>query len=165
MSKNNEFDITLNQFRDYLSTILKVYQDLIPVLKSELEAVQKDDIDSLNECLKSQQALLILTRNFDTKIDEYQTKLNITAANLSELILKLPDDKQLTFFEILSQFGQTSAEVRFYQEKCRLLLQSKLYLIDKVLSKTKIPKDNITYNKDAAEVQGSLFSKALEIKI
>lgn len=165
MSEKKEFDTLLDQFHTYLTTILKAYQDLVPVLRSELASIQKDDIDTLNDCLRSQQALMLQTKNFDIKVKEYQGKMNIEAANLSELILNLPGDKQLPFFEILSQFGQTSEEVRFYQEKCRTLLQSKLYLIDKVLTKANIQKDNVTYNKDAAEVQGSLFSKSLEVKI
>jgi hypothetical protein len=165
MSASKDYDKTLNQFQSYLLTILKVYQDLVPILRSELTSIQKDDIETLNDCLRSQQALMLQTKNFDAKVVEYQTMLNIKAANLSELILKLPNEDQMPFFEILSQFGQTSDEVRFYQDKCKTLLQSKLYLIDKVLSKAHMPKDNVTYNKDAAEVQRSLFSKSLEVKI
>ena len=165
MSENKEFDITLKQFDNYLSIIVKIYQDLVFVLKSELEAVKEDNIKVLNECLKSQQALLLQTRNFDEKIKDFQSRLGITARNLSETIQQLPENNRFPFFEILSQFEQTSAEVKFYQEKCRVLLQSRLYLIDKALSKAKIQKDNITYDKDASEVQGSLFSKSLEVKI
>jgi hypothetical protein len=91
--------------------------------------------------------------------------LNIKAVNLSGLILNLPEERQMPFFEILSQFERTSEEVKFYQEKCRSLLQSKLYFIDKVLSKANIQKDGVTYNKDAAGIPGSLFSKTLEVKI
>ena len=165
MPENKDFDITLKQFDNYLSMILKIYQELLPVLKCELAAVKDDDINTLNECLKSQQALLLQTKNFDEKINEFQLKLGIKASRLSEMIQQLPEDQRLPFFEILSQFEQVSVEAKFYQEKCRALLQSKLYLIDKALSKTNVQKDNITYNKDAAEVQGSLFSKSLEVKI
>lgn len=164
MSENKEFDMVANQFHDYLSMILKIYQDLIPVLRSELEAIEKDNVDELNDCLKSQQALLLQTKDFETKTNKYQSKLGISAGTLSEMILKLPEGCRLPFYEVLGQFGQTSSEVKFYQEKCRSLLQSKLYLIDKVLSKMDVQKDNITYNKDASEVQGSLFAKSLEIK-
>jgi len=165
MPENKDYDLTLKQFDSYLSMVLKIYQELVPVLKRELAAVKEDDINTLNECLKSQQVLLLQTKNFDEKISEYQLKLGIKARRLSEMIVQLPEDNRLPFFELLSQFEQTSAEVRFYQDKCRSLLQSKLYLIDKALSKAKVQKDNITYNKDAAEVQGSLFSKSLEVKI
>lgn len=165
MSENKEFDIILNQLHEYLLLVLKVYQDLIPALKGELEAVQKDDVSSLNEFLKIQQALLLKTKDFDSKVTGFQLKLGISAHNLSEMISKLPEKDQLSFFEILSQFGQTSEEVKFYQEKCRIMLQSKLYLIDKALSRANVQRDPSTYNKDAGEVQGSLFSKSLEVKI
>jgi FlgN protein. len=165
MTDDKEFDNTIKQFHDYLSTILEVYTALIPLLRWELEAVQKDDIETLDESMKTQQALLLKTRNFDKKIKGFQTKLGISAEHLSETIQMLPEKNQLSFFEILSQFGQISTEVRFYQGKCRTLLQSKLYLIDKTLSKARVQKDHITYNKDAAGVQGSLFSKTMEVKI
>ncbi len=165
MPENKQFESVLIQFHEYLLSILKVYQDLLPELKRELESVQKDDIAELNGCLKNQQALLLKAKNFDSKVTGFQSKLGISAHNLSEMISKLPEKNQLSFFEILSQFGQTSEEVRFYQEKCRIMLQSKLYLIDKALSRANVQKDPSTYNRDAGEVQGSLFSKSLEVKI
>ncbi len=165
MPENKQFEAVLIQFQEYLLSILGVYQDLLPELKRELESVQKDDIAELNGCLKNQQALLLKAKNFDSKVTGFQSKLGISALNLSEMISKLPEKHQLSFFEILSQFGQTSEEVRFYQEKCRIMLQSKLYLIDKALSRANVQKDPSTYNKDAGEVQGSLFSKSLEVKI
>lgn len=165
MMENQEYNVTLKQFDDYLSMILKVYQELVFALKCELAAVSQDDISTLNDCLKSQQALMLQTKNFEEKISDFQSRLGIKANRLSETIQQLPEIHRLPFFEILSQFEQTSTEVKFYQEKCRALLQSKLYLIDKALSKAKIQKDNITYDKDASEVQGSLFSKSLEVKI
>ena len=164
MAEDKRFEVILDQFQDYLSSVLKVYQDLVPVLKIELEAVSKDDINKLDDCLKSQQALLLQTKNFDSKVKEFQVKLNIAAANLSALILQLPEDRQMVFFEILHQFGQASEEVRFYQEKCRTLLQSKLYFIDKVLSESNAQKGS-TYTKEAAEIQGSLLTRSLEVKI
>ena len=165
MIVNKESDITIKKFHSYLYSILNVYQDLVPALKSELEAIQKDDIEILNESMKIQQALLLKTNHFDEKVRDFQLHLNISARNLSETIQALPEKHRLSFFEILSQFEQTSAEVKFYQEKCRILLQSKLYLIDKALSKAKIQTDHSTYNKDAEEIQGSLFTKTIEVKI
>jgi len=164
MSESKGFDETLNQFHDYLSTILKVYQDIIIILKQELDAVNRDDIGKLNGCLKDQQALCFRTKNFNLKIKDFQSKLGITARNLSETIQLLPENNRLPFFDILGQFELTSSEVRYYQEKCRTLLQSKLYMIDKALTRAHVPKGNIIYNEDAAEVQKSLFAKTLEIK-
>jgi glutaredoxin 2 len=165
MTDNKEFQIALDQFHEYLTGILRVYQRAVPVLKEELEAIMQDQMDVLDHSLKSQQALLLKTRNFDQQTADYLSRLNIKAKNLTEMAKQLPDDEQLRFFGLLGEFELTMTEVNYYKDKCRVLLQSKLYAIDKVLSKQDLPKDNTTYNHNAAEVQGTLFPKSFEKKI
>lgn len=165
MTDNKEFQIALDQFHEYLTGILRIYQSAVPVLKEELEAIMRDDTDVLDRSLKSQQALLLKTRNFDQQTANYLSKLNIKAKNLTEMAKQLPGDEQFRFFDLLGEFELTMTEVNYYKEKCRVLLQSKLYSIDKLLSKQDLPKDNTTYNQKAAEVHGSLFPKSFEKKI
>ena len=155
----------LDQFHEYLRSILLLYQNAIPVLKEELEFILQDNIDSINECLKLQQALLLQTKSFEQNVASYLTKLNISAKTLSEMILKLPNEEQLRFYFLLGQFQQVMIELNFYKEKCRVLLQSKLYSIDKVLSKQEVQKNNTTYNQNATEVLGTLIPKSFETKI
>ncbi|MEL7656685.1 MAG: flagellar export chaperone FlgN, partial [Bacillota bacterium] len=130
-----------------------------------LEAIMQDEIDVLNNSLKSQQALLLQTRNFDQQTASYLSKLNIKANSLTEMAQQLPKDDGLRFFSLLGEFELTMTEVNYYKEKCRVLLQSKLYTIDKVLSKHESQKDNTTYDQKAAEVHGSLFPKSFETKV
>lgn len=165
MTVNKEYHAVLDQFHEYLTGILKLYQDAVPVLKEELNAITKDEIDVLDQSLKSQQALLLKTKNFDQQTADYLSRLNIKAKNLTEMIKQLPSDEQLRFFDLLGEFELTMTEVNYYKEKCRVLLQSKIYTIDKILSKQDLLKDNTTYNQNAAEVHGTLFPKSFEKKI
>jgi hypothetical protein len=165
MTDRQEYNLILDQFHAYLTGILKLYQMAVPVLKEELEAIMHDEIEVLNQSLKSQQALLLQTKNFDQQTASYLSRLNIKAKNLSEMAQQLPKEEGLRFFDLLGEFELTMTEVNYYKEKCRVLLQSKLYTIDKVLSKQDLPKDNTTYNQNAAEVQGALFPKSFEKKI
>lgn len=165
MTDSKEFNVVLNQFYSYLTGILNLYRNSVPVLKEELEAIMQDEIEALNESLKSQQALLLQTKNFDQQTAAYLSRLNIKARNLTEMAQQLPGEEQLRFFDLLGEFELTMTEVNYYKEKCRVLLQSKLYTIDKVLSKQNLPKDNTTYDQSAAEVQGTLLPKTFEKKI
>jgi hypothetical protein len=165
MTSNKEFKIALDQFYEYLTGILKIYQSAVPVLREELEAITKDEIEVLDQSLKSQQALLLKTRNFDQQTAYYLSRLNIKAKNLTEMAGQLPGDEQLRFFDLLGEFELTMTEVNYYKEKCRILLQSKLYTIDKILTRQELQKDNTTYNQNAAEVHGTLFPKSFEKKI
>ncbi len=165
MTDIKEYTIALDQFHKYLTGILNLYRSAIPVLKEELEAIMQDEIEVLNQSLKSQQALLLQTKSFDQQTASYLSRLNIKATNLTDMIRQLPKDQQLRFFDLLGEFELTMTEVNFYKDKCRELLQSKMYTIDKALSKLDLPKDNTTYNQNASEVQGTLFPKSFEKKV
>jgi hypothetical protein len=165
MTEKNEYNSVLDKFYEYLCGVLKLYQKAIPILKDELDAITKDEIEHLNESLKSQQALLLQTKNFDKHVAAYLESLGMKATNLSEMAGQLPKEDGLRFFGLLGEFDLTMTEVNYYKDKCRMLLQSKLYTIDKVLSRQDLPKDNTTYSRSAAEIHGTLFPKAFEKKI
>ncbi|HVI41911.1 MAG TPA: flagellar export chaperone FlgN [Anaerovoracaceae bacterium] len=165
ITNRKSFDKTLDAFHEYLSQVLDLYQKIVTMLQEEFEYILKDDLQALDESMKSQQALLFKTRNFDKMILQYQSELDISGNTLAEMINQFPTEKRQLFQTISGQFQITIDEINFYKEKSRSLLQTKLYQIDKELSKKSANKDNTTYNQNAAEVRSSLFSKAFEAKI
>lgn len=165
MTEKKEFTATLDRFHEYLFGVQALYQNAIPILKEQFEAILHDNIPVLNDRLKSHQALLLQTKNFEKNVSEYLANLNIQANTLTEMIQQLPNEQQHRFYEVLGQFQQTIAEVNFYKEKCRVLLQSKLYNIDKVLSGLEVQKETTMYNQNATEVQGTLIPKSFETKV
>lgn len=162
---SDNFAMSLDGFYEYLREVLVLYEKLVPMLKDEFGYIMKDDLASLDENMKDQQALMLRIKPFDVKIAEYQSALDISGRTLSEMALRFPEEKRAGFFELIGRFQQILEEVEFYKEKCRTLLQNKLYHINNILSKTEMQKDNTTYDQNAAEVRSSLFSKAFETKI
>ena len=160
-----EYNKAIEKFYGYLSEILKLYQDALPILKQELESIEHDDIPTLNEMLKSQQTLLLQTKSFDKDIAKHFSILNISGENLTAVIQQLPTEEHLKFYALLGQFELTMKEVNFYKEKCRILLESKLYGIEKILSTQTTQKDNTTYNRDALEIQNESTSKTFKTKV
>lgn len=165
MTDKKEFETILNEFHEYLSGIMEIYQNAIPLLKEELSHILGDELQALDENMNAQQSLLLRTKNFDAKLAEYQAALDIPGSTLSEMALRFPEERRAEFFELIGQFQRTLEEVEFYKEKCKDLLQNKLYHIDKVLTRKEMLKNNTTYDQNAAEVKSSLFSKAFETKI
>jgi len=155
-TNNLGFIKILDDFYEYLFGILKVYEDLLPVIKEELNVIGPDDISSLDENLKAQQALLYRIKNFDRDVAGYASKLNIKADTLSSMILKMPEEHQLRFYELLGNFAATIQEVSFYKDKCQEVLQTKLYGIDKALTRLKGVTENKTYERDASEVKNTI---------
>jgi len=165
MTNKQNFDGSLDNFYNFLLAMLENYNSLVPVLQQELNCIIRNDVSLLGENLKSQQVLLIQTRDFDKLVSEHSCSLNIYANNLTEMTLQLPEEQQPRFFKLLDDFDKTFEEVNFHKEKCRVLLQSKLHVINKTLAGHEDQKDSTTYDKNASEIQGSAFPKSFEKKV
>jgi hypothetical protein len=165
MTNLKSYETTLDDFHRYLQGVLKLYQDMVPILKEQLKSIEKDDVEAINASLTSQQALILHTKSFDNRVASYLSSLGISATNLTQLISQLPESQQLRFSELLGQFGNTMTEINFYKEKCSVLIHSKLHLIDKTLSRQRNQKDHKIYNEKASGLQGSLLSKSFEKKV
>jgi Mg2+ and Co2+ transporter CorA len=166
MTKNTQADgAVMEELYDYLSDVKQIYTDIIPVLREEVDQIARDDIEALDETLRLQQALVLRTRNFDEKIAEFLKRLDIEAATLTETVQAFPEEERFRFYDFLGEFDRVVEQVDFYRDKCRELLQSKLYSIDKQLAGAPNNRDFTTYNENAGGVTKSLHSKTFEKKI
>jgi hypothetical protein len=155
----------IDEFYDYLQSVKGICTDIIPVLREEIDRIARDDIAALDETLKRQQALALRTRNFDDKIAGYLKRLGITASTLTETVQAFPEADRFRFYDFLGEFDRVVEQVDFYRGKCRELLQSKLYGIDKRLADVPNKWESVTYDKTAGEVTKFLHSKTFEKKI
>ena len=60
----------LDDFLDLLEKLVLLFDDLTEVEQTKLEAVTKKDIDTLNDCMKEEQAYLLQFRGLDKKREE-----------------------------------------------------------------------------------------------
>lgn len=165
MPQNSFSPEKLDSFYQYLSEVLAGYRDLVPVLKEELDIILRDDIGALNENLKTQQLLVYKTRDFDGKTAAHLGALGIDARSVTEFALQLPESEQLRFFGLVGSFERVVSEVLFYKEKCREMLQSRLYRINRSLEALDHRRESATYDENAAEVSSGLLPKAFEKKV
>jgi hypothetical protein len=152
----------MDEFYDYLQDVKRIYTDIVPVLREEIDRIAKDDIAALDETLRRQQALVLRTRGFDEKVAGYLKRLGITASTLTETIQEFPEDDRFRFYDFLGEFDRVVEQVDFYRNKCRELLQSKLYDIDRRLASVPNKRESVTYDENAGEVTKSLRSKTFE---
>jgi hypothetical protein len=154
-----------DELYEYLSDVKLIYMDIIPVLKEEIDQIMRDDVAELDETIKRQQALVLRTRNFDDKIAGYLERLGVSASTLTETVHGFPEDERFRFYDFLGEFDRVVEQVDFYRDKCRELLQSKLYSIDKQLAGLPNNTESTTYDENAGGVIKSLHSKTFEKKI
>lgn len=141
-----------NSFYNYLCSVLILYQNSIPVIMEKFEAINNDNIEVLNKTIQIQQAFLLKIRGFETSLDQHLKVLEISGDTLSTVILKLPKDEHSRFFNLLGELESTLQEIKFYNDKSQALLQTKLYLIDRQLSKNDSKQESTAYSQNAKEV-------------
>ncbi|GHU49758.1 hypothetical protein FACS1894127_3740 [Clostridia bacterium] len=153
----------VDRFYDYLQSILAIYRDMIPVLMNEIEYIKSEDISGLDGALKLQQAMLLRTKNFDVRVMAYLKELGISADNLSLTVQQLPEEERFRFYSFLGEFDQVMEQVSFYKGKCRELLHTRLYQMDKQAVNSGLS-DGLTYDEYAGGNKPS-YSKVFEKKI
>jgi hypothetical protein len=165
MSDERTAKAVIDEFYDYLSDVKRIYTDIIPVLREEIDQITRDDVAALDGTIKRQQALVLRTRGFDDKIAGYLERLGVSASTLTETVHGFPEEERFRFYDFLGEFDHIVEQVDFYRDKCRELLQTKLYSIDKQLAGLPSKRESTTYDENAGGVTKSMHSKTFEKKI
>ena len=165
MLETIEYKETLDSFYNYLFGVIKLHRDTIPKLKDELMLIQSNSIEALGDNLNQQQVFLYQIKNFDEEVSGYMEKLSLKGKDLTEVIQQLPIDEQERFNELLSRFKETAKELDFYKEKCKTLLQTKLYAINKNMAQLKSKQEKTTYGENGKEEGSFNIPKTFEKSI
>ena len=67
----------LDDLYDYMSGILELYRDAIPMLKNELDAIVGEDTEKLNLAMNAQQAIILKTRDFDEHMASFSKLIEV----------------------------------------------------------------------------------------
>ena len=85
----------LDDFLDLLEKLVLLFDDLTEIEQTKLEAVTKKDIDTLNDCMKEEQAYLLQFRGLDKKRESIQKDLGFENMKFSQIITNMKDKQYL----------------------------------------------------------------------
>ena len=102
----------LDDFLDLLEKLVLLFDDLTEVEQTKLEAVTKKDIDTLNDCMKEEQAYLLQFRGLDKKRESIQKDLGFENMKFSQIITNIKDKQYQQEFQELYEIGRASCRER-----------------------------------------------------
>ncbi len=114
-----------------LFELLKLHQDIIPVLKDELNSIISEDAAALDECLKSLQALTLRIRATESQSEKILKENGLSADILSDSIRQMPEAEQSRYNSLKAQFSDNLREITFYRDKCGVMLKTRLSRLDR----------------------------------
>lgn len=120
-----------DKFYNYLNELLGNYSKLAVLLKQKLEALAKFDVGALDSIIKEEQVYVLISKSFDSHVQSYRDKLSLSGGSLSDVIEELPEDQKPRYREVFVKLKAKLEEVKILNEKCQLLIEERLYSIEK----------------------------------
>ena len=122
-----------DKFLAYLNDLEKSFEALSGLLTQKLVALDRFDLEKLDNILKEEQVYVLQTKGFDNNIKMYREKLGFSGDRLSQIIGELPGAEQQRFDDALKQLTAALEKVKALNEKCQGLTESRLSALDKAI--------------------------------
>lgn len=122
-----------DKFYDYLVEMETNFLKLAELLQQKLVALEKFDIDQLDAIIKEEQVFILLSKSFETHIQQFREQLGLQGERLSQVIPELPAQEQPRFRELFARLETATAQVKALNLKCQDLIEERLYSLDKAI--------------------------------
>lgn len=124
----------LDDFLDLLEKLVLLFDDLTEIEQTKLEAVTKKDIDTLNDCMKEEQAYLLQFRGLDKKRESIQKDLGFENMKFSQIITNMKDKQyQEEFQELYDALTETMDYYQKIHSNAKSIIEVKLMGINRAL--------------------------------
>ena len=159
-------DNMYDKFHTYLRDLEASFTKLAELLLEKLAALEKFDIDKLDEIIKEEQVFALISKGFDANVQSYMEKLSLRGEKLSDIIKELPAEEQPRFSETFKSLKAALNEAEAMNKRCSSLIEERLCIIDKAMKEIDLVVAP-SYGKHAARDAGKpsegpkLFTKSV----
>lgn len=129
----------IEEFGKLLDDFSKVFEQLTSLQQEKIQAVQQDDLQSLDHCMQREQALSLQIRGLQRKKDKTHEALGMQAVSLRQVPEHLSAEDRAQIEPAISHF-QTAYEIYSSSATAsRAVLETVLQEINHALEESKAP--------------------------
>jgi len=115
------------------------YMELSDLLVKKAQALEEEDLYTLDEILNQEQVHVLKTRGFDQNLATFRSKTGYKGETLSELIAEMPEDEHRRFGELRDKLSRSLGYAKQVNDKCQRLAQVKVHGINRIRSEAAKP--------------------------
>lgn len=127
--------MNFEQYLHFLEELRKELDALTTVEHQKIAAVKNHDLDTLNECMKQEQAMSLSLRGLEKKRDTILTALGLTNVLLRDLPQHCPEAYQAQTSRVVETVMHSYQILRSAQTAARTMMETQLHMIEKELTK------------------------------
>lgn len=137
----------MNDFINVIEDLILLFQDLIQIEQTKLDAVKNNRITYVEDCMNREQAAIMKMKGLDKKREVCQEKLGFKDYTFQQI---LTESQSHEYLQMKQLFDKLSNQVRQFQrinEGVHSLIEINLYSINKAMRKSHdgISSDNVRW--------------------
>lgn len=125
----------IDKFKVVIQEMIEFFEQFQALEKAKLEAVSRNDILYLEECMKKEQAEILVLRGLERKQIEVQKELGFENATFREIIDLVPVEQKAELEAMYKQLSNSIDIFRSTTEGIKKSIELNLYAIENALNK------------------------------
>lgn len=125
----------MNEFTAVIEELIRLFKDLSQVEEKKLEAVKKNRVTHVEDCMNQEQAAILKLRGLEKRLEVSQEELGCPKCTFRQILDKASGTENYSRLKAL--FDALSRQVRQFQdisESARTLLEINLHVLNKTLN-------------------------------
>ena len=124
---------SFEQYFAFLRELGRTLEQLTALTKEKTEAVHRDDLGAVNDCMKREQAISLSLRSMDVKREKMLSELGMAGVPLSGLAAHCPAELRLEARQVEEELRNQLAVYRSAAGVARATLEISLHQIEKMM--------------------------------
>ncbi len=125
----------IDKFKVVIQEMIEFFEQFQALEKAKLEAVSRNDILYLEECMKKEQAEILVLRGLERKQIEVQKELGFENATFREIIDLVPVEQKAELEAMYKQLSNSIDIFKSTTEGIKKSIELNLYAIEHALNK------------------------------
>ncbi len=124
----------MNDFISVIEDLIRLFQELMVIEQSKLEAVAKNRITHVEDCMNQEQAAILKLRGLDKKRETCQEELGWKNDTFQQILTKASEPERS---QLKKLFDSLTHQVRQFQEineSARSMIEINLHMINKEIN-------------------------------
>lgn len=143
----------LSAFEKVIEQLVELFDRMIPLEQSKLDAVSHNQVSQLEDIIKKEQAEIMVLRGLDQKRERTQEELGWKGLTFQEILKKAPEEQKA---ELQKLFDELAGRVTAFQsvtESSRTMMEVNLHAINEMIARQS--GGTKTYKEDGSVEQGA----------
>lgn len=128
---------------------LAFYKEFLGLEKAKMEDISKNNVASLDNYVKKEEAYLLKARGFETKRNKFLNEIGLENTTMKEVIKTAPDEKKELLEDAYNELSNILLDLKEVNKRCNFMIQIRLQRIEASLNALKSNEKQNIYTQSA----------------